>query len=186
MNSLKVQSGDTCSRVSVQFGITLSDFYFLNPQINSDCTNLWLNTAYCVQAVGTITTYPGYPTTTITDRPYTLTSETFITETWATVPSPTPTADPPVFTTAPGTWTNCSYYIDAPPKGNLTDQRYSSNDRNNVIPNEYYYCNYTVNAWRVSMDSFLNWNPSLATGNAGGNCTLVPSYRYCALVGNRK
>jgi hypothetical protein len=41
-------------------GISLSNFYFLNPMINSTCGNLWLNTYYCVEAVGNIATYPGY------------------------------------------------------------------------------------------------------------------------------
>jgi hypothetical protein len=182
----KVQTGDTCGIVSVKFSISLADFYFLNPFVNSNCTNLWLNTAYCVQAVGTITTYPGYPTTTAADRPYTLTSETFTTETWATVPSPTPTDSPIVFTTAAGTWTNCSNYVDVPPKDTFVDQRYEATDRQVNMPDDYYYCNLTVNAWRVSLDSFLDWNPSLVAANASGNCTLLPNNRYCALIGNRR
>jgi LysM repeat protein len=36
----KVQSGDTCSNIATQFGITLDDLLKANRTINSDCTNL--------------------------------------------------------------------------------------------------------------------------------------------------
>ena len=56
-----VSIGDYCSSVTVQEGISLQDFYFLNPEINSTtCGNLLLGESYCVQAVGDISTYPGY------------------------------------------------------------------------------------------------------------------------------
>lgn len=34
---------------------------FLNPEVWENCTNLWLGYNYCVQPVGTISTYTGYP-----------------------------------------------------------------------------------------------------------------------------
>lgn len=34
---------------------------FLNPEVWENCTNLWKDYNYCVQPVGTITTYTGYP-----------------------------------------------------------------------------------------------------------------------------
>lgn len=40
--------------------ISLKDFYFLNPMVNSTCGNLWLDTYYCVEAVGNIATYSNY------------------------------------------------------------------------------------------------------------------------------
>lgn len=40
--------------------ISLKDFYFLNPMINNTCGNLWLDTYYCVEAVGNIATYSNY------------------------------------------------------------------------------------------------------------------------------
>ncbi|KAL4995198.1 hypothetical protein BDV10DRAFT_188314 [Aspergillus recurvatus] len=42
---------DDCSTLALQFGIALSDFIFLNPQIDANCTILWLSTSYCVKAV---------------------------------------------------------------------------------------------------------------------------------------
>jgi hypothetical protein len=47
-----VELGDDCSRVTVAQGISLSDFYFLNPGINENCTNLLAGVSYCVQPVG--------------------------------------------------------------------------------------------------------------------------------------
>ncbi|KAI8231929.1 LysM domain-containing protein [Colletotrichum sp. SAR 10_86] len=36
----------------MKFGISLTDFVFLNPAINENCTNLYAEESYCVQAVG--------------------------------------------------------------------------------------------------------------------------------------
>ncbi|KAF2717774.1 carbohydrate-binding module family 50 protein [Polychaeton citri CBS 116435] len=56
-----VQAGDTCASITQRQGISLQDFYFLNPEVNStSCNNLYLGYSYCVQAVGNINTYPGY------------------------------------------------------------------------------------------------------------------------------
>jgi hypothetical protein len=35
------QAGDTCNAVVNSQGITLSDFLTINPEVNSNCTNLW-------------------------------------------------------------------------------------------------------------------------------------------------
>jgi hypothetical protein len=56
----EVRAGDDCADVTNIAGIALSEFYFLNPEINSTCGNLLLGLSYCVQAVGDISTYPGY------------------------------------------------------------------------------------------------------------------------------
>jgi hypothetical protein len=60
--SRQVRSGDTCGQVSVANGITLSNFYFWNPEINSNRTNLLLGSTYCVEAVGNIAIHSGYST----------------------------------------------------------------------------------------------------------------------------
>ncbi|CZR61077.1 uncharacterized protein PAC_10973 [Phialocephala subalpina] len=52
--------------IAQKFSIQLDDFYFLNPEINSNCTNLLEDTSYCVQPVGYISTHPGYGGTTVT------------------------------------------------------------------------------------------------------------------------
>lgn len=56
-----VSTGDYCSYITIQENISLLDFYFLNPEINTtDCNNLLLGESYCVAPVGSISTYPGY------------------------------------------------------------------------------------------------------------------------------
>jgi len=59
-----VKDGDHCDSISIAYRITLEDFYFLNPQINDEFPNLRLGASYCVEAVGDIATYNGYPITT--------------------------------------------------------------------------------------------------------------------------
>ena len=52
----------TCASISLAFGITLADFYFLNHQVDTArYKNLWLDYTYCVKAAGNIQTYPDYP-----------------------------------------------------------------------------------------------------------------------------
>lgn len=57
----EVKGGDTCAQVAQTLSVALADFYFLNPELNStSCNNLIAGLSYCVQAVGDISTYPGY------------------------------------------------------------------------------------------------------------------------------
>jgi hypothetical protein len=44
--------GDYCNLLVVKFGISLTNFVFLNPAINDNCTNLFADESYCVEAVG--------------------------------------------------------------------------------------------------------------------------------------
>lgn len=45
-------AGDYCNLLTIKFGVSLQDFVFLNPAINVNCTNLYTDKSYCVQAVG--------------------------------------------------------------------------------------------------------------------------------------
>jgi hypothetical protein len=69
----QVLPGDGCSSVSLKFNIPLKDFLFLDPKLNADCNNLWLDYSYCVAPVGETSTYPGYGGATSTS---TITPET--------------------------------------------------------------------------------------------------------------
>lgn len=158
-----VAEGDTCASISVAYGISLSDFYFLNPEISTDCTNLWLSYAYCVEAVGAITTYPGYQVTV----PATSFARPTTTTTSITIGPPT------LLPAAPGTRTDCvksrDYY-------NLTSfdvlgQSYLAND---FFPND---CSYMARMYAVTVNQLMAWNPSLNTGN----CTFQPGYSYCVI-----
>ncbi|GLA29971.1 hypothetical protein M752DRAFT_334546 [Aspergillus phoenicis ATCC 13157] len=64
-----IQDGDNCDSVSAMFSIPKNDFYFLNPQLGNSCASLWLGSSYCVQAVGSIQTYTGYPSSSSTSLP---------------------------------------------------------------------------------------------------------------------
>ncbi|KAF7535268.1 hypothetical protein G7054_g5512 [Neopestalotiopsis clavispora] len=55
-----IQDEDTCVDVANTYGISLDDFYFLNPQLNGTCGSLWVGNAYCVEAMGSIATYSGH------------------------------------------------------------------------------------------------------------------------------
>ncbi|PYI36128.1 hypothetical protein BP00DRAFT_474788 [Aspergillus indologenus CBS 114.80] len=154
-----VVEGDTCSLVSVANSVSLTDFYFLNPEIDANCTNLELGEAYCIAAVGDISTYSGYPITT-----------PWITVATASFPAvdtsiPTTTSDPGFIYTptylpnAPGTTTGCASYR------NYDDTTYNLNS-----------CKYIAFAYGVTIDDLLAWNPSLDTNVT--TCALQPGYSY--------
>ncbi|KAH8693418.1 hypothetical protein GQ44DRAFT_765230 [Phaeosphaeriaceae sp. PMI808] len=102
-----VQDGDYCESISIRRNIALQDLYFLNPSTDSKCLNLWLNTAYCVKAVGDINTYRGYPYS--SSAVYTLTKPAYVTTTSVLTPI-VPTATPVVdLLHAPGTKSEFPY-----------------------------------------------------------------------------
>lgn len=142
-------------------GIPLTDFFFLNPEIDANCTNLLLGEAYCVAAVGSITTYSSYPVTTPL---FTVTSATFPS---VDTSIPTTTSDPgyiytPTYLpTAPGTLTDCAEYRDF-------DNTTFSNS-----------CIYIAFAFHVTTDQLMEWNPSLPTNVSA--CALQPGYSYCVV-----
>ncbi|PMD34386.1 carbohydrate-binding module family 50 [Hyaloscypha variabilis F] len=45
-------SGDSCASIEAAYSITFAEFYAWNPAIGSDCTDLWLDEAYCVGVSG--------------------------------------------------------------------------------------------------------------------------------------
>ncbi|KAF5004162.1 hypothetical protein FDECE_9300 [Fusarium decemcellulare] len=148
-----VHTGDDCAQISVANGIDLVDFYFLNPSVDSKCTNLWLDTAYCVEAVGDIAIYTSYPVSlpsTSFTRP-TPTSET------TTTRSPLPT-----FPLASGTAEDCVEYTRGVP---------GEGDDKAVINS----CKFIANMYKVSVDDLLKWNPSLSKDS----CVLSTKFKYC-------
>lgn len=44
--------GDGCTSVEQKFSLTAAQFFTLNPEVKTDCTNLGLGEAYCVKAIG--------------------------------------------------------------------------------------------------------------------------------------
>ncbi|KAK4985901.1 hypothetical protein LTR66_008032 [Elasticomyces elasticus] len=162
-----VQNDDNCAKVSVAAGISLSDFYFLNPEINANCTNLWLGNAYCVRPVGDIKTYPGY-TQSSTSALITVTPNTFTpanTGVPASTSSPGYVATVSLLPTASGTIPGCDTYRNYD----------NSTNANNA-------CADVAHEFLVSFSSLQQWNPSL-TGNKT-TCKLASGYSYCAVQSN--
>jgi hypothetical protein len=169
-----VQDGDYCESISIRQNIALRDFYFLNPSIDADCTNLWLDAAYCIKAVGDINTYPSYPYS--TSEVYSLTSSSYVTTSTTvsrTTPSVTPIVALPI---APGTKADCEAYVEYMPVDPFRDQSESENVR--LVTEHMNSCDFASSAYPVSIEEFLSWNPSLASINP---CYLQPGFSYCAL-----
>ena len=154
-----IQAEDTCASISLAYGITLADFYFLNSQVDTvNCNNLWLNYAYCVKAVGNIQTYPGYP---VVVPSTTFTRPPVVTETAAP-----PVFDfPPLNPHAPGTVDGCDNYENAWPEF-IT----ATNPDANACAN-------WANMGDVMVEQLRRWNPSLSEYN----CVFLAEYSYCIL-----
>lgn len=170
-----IQEGDYCEAVSIRQSLPLQDLYYLNPSIDSSCTNLLLDIAYCVAAVGDINTYPSYPYS--TTHPYTLATPTFSTTTtsFSTV-APIITPEPAPLPLAPGSLTDCEEYaahfpIPAPDFQHIQREAPPVDARINL-------CDRALIEWGATLHDFVLWNPSLVTADP---CVLEAGYRYCAL-----
>jgi LysM repeat protein len=154
-----VQADDSCASISLAFGLTLVDFYFLNPQVDSaNCTNLWLGYAYCVKAVGNIQTYPSYPVV--------VPSTTFTRPPVATETAPPPVFDlPDLNPRAPGTVDGCDSYENAWPEA-ITARDPDANA-----------CASWANFGDVTVVQLRRWNPSLSADDS--DCVLLAQYSYC-------
>lgn len=172
-----IKEGDFCDKISIRQGISLSDFYFLNPEVNSTCGNLMLGIAYCVQPVGDISTYKGYPTT---SEFYTLPPISYSTTTEPTLsPAPPPETTPIIrLPNAPGTLADCKSYVEHVPIPSLQEQ--AASNHYFAITDSINSCYHVLATYGVSMEHFLIWNPSLASVKP---CALQPGYSYCASNG---
>ncbi|KAL4795601.1 hypothetical protein BDV19DRAFT_378800 [Aspergillus venezuelensis] len=150
------------SLVSLANGLSLMDFYFLNPEIDDDCTNLLLGEAYCVAPVGDISTYSNYPVTTplftVPLATFSSVDTQISTSTSGSERTYTPTAMP----LAEGTLEDCEQYQDYDPD----------------YP-EFNCCTRVARSMDVTTDQLLEWNPSLSSDMS--TCALQPGYRYCKI-----
>jgi hypothetical protein len=129
--------------------------------LNITCGNLLLGLSYCVRAVGTITTYPGYPTTAVTTsftRPVTTTTSSYV--------MPDPTLNP----TASGTLSGCATYQNSVDTSVLLASFGTISV--NLTVND---CTYVAQKYGTNVTDFLSWNPSLTAEN----CELQASFSYC-------
>lgn len=165
-----IDTGDDCSTITTKFGIDLDDFIFLNPEIWENCTNLMKDYYYCVQPVGTITTYSGHPESTTT-IPFVETSATAapyidILANYTTNVTTVPLAN--------GSRLDCYEYTYIQ---NVSDMASMS-------------CWGLATFYDIEREELVLWNPSLAqdgenltsSTNYKYDCELSESVSYCVLL----
>ncbi|KAL3421595.1 LysM domain-containing protein [Phlyctema vagabunda] len=162
----EVKSEETCQTISQKFSIPLDDFYFLNPEVNTNCTNLLADVSYCVQPVGYISTYPGYGGTTSSSIQPDTTKSVAYTPFSNIYANPTGTPIP----LANGTRVDCVSY-------------------SYLLNNTVLDCWSWAAANGLSSDELVLWNPSLGNGteeNADATynypCTPAVSESYCVAL----
>ena len=47
LRCLHEEDNDYCQGIAMAQGITVSDLLFLNPELNANCRNLYINYSYC-------------------------------------------------------------------------------------------------------------------------------------------
>jgi hypothetical protein len=167
--------------------ISLTDFYFLNPEIDSNCTNLLLGSAYCVAPVGDISLYANYtkgstadvscldasaPTSCFMDIDSFPTAALLANNITFPKYNRTSTTRPSIATQTPfptpsGTVSGCSVYLNY--------QRINS-----TIPNAAKLvnsCSYVARSYDVLVSDLISWNPSLNSNVT--LCELQSGYSYC-------
>jgi hypothetical protein len=164
----KVNPRDYCNLLVMKFGISLSDFRFLNSGINANCTNLFSEESYCVKPAGDINDYSGrsgYASTgikaTLSFAPF---SDIPLASKTATISSPRGTISSTALPLAKGTRSDCNFYFNGGTfQGNSTF--YSSQ------------CELAASVYDVEIDSFNAWNKAINASDP--HCTFDPVSRYC-------
>ncbi|KAL9474230.1 hypothetical protein ACSS6W_008610 [Trichoderma asperelloides] len=164
----KVAKGDDCSTIEAEFGISLKDFIFLNPEVGTNCTHLLLDYYYCVRPVGAISTYIGYGGAQTNNT-------TWVELSMKSVPRRDIMAsfrtDKPMIPMANGTRRDCILYF------------WLEDDNTDCLGWSYQA--------ETSLEEFMLWNPSLREDkkkihSSGSNnpqpCTLSASSSYCLLL----
>lgn len=157
-----VAEGDTCASISVSSGISLDDFYFLNPSVDSNCTNLILEESYCVKPVGSISTYSGYGGTS-TDACSRARGPTTCYRDVSDLPTGTLVTETP---NARGTTKNCDKFVTW---RNSTFGNSTGPDLNT--------CDYIKWRYEITWEQLKAWNPSLNTTDP--SCAIKNGYKYC-------
>lgn len=135
------QSGDSCSDVAKEYGLTLAEFIALNTNVDTSCNGFLAGYAYCVDGVadsGSTTTTSATPTTATT------TTKTSTSATSVTTPSPIQTGMASGCTTFYEAVANDGCYDIAQEYGITLDEFYAWNtavgdDCGGLWP-DYWYC----------------------------------------------
>ncbi|KEY68834.1 hypothetical protein S7711_09940 [Stachybotrys chartarum IBT 7711] len=173
-NTHKVAESDTCSSISKTYKATWSQLISWNPEIGTYCDRLSrlasMGYSICVSNPGGDWENP-FP-----DNEPGPTTTTTTTETHFTIPST-------AFTSGHAPTRDMSYPNIAwvPAYANDTLQNCDVDMSPPVVYNYSveYSCEMAARVYRVSLDDFMTWNPSLRNQSADG-CQLDPSQRYCA------
>lgn len=158
----QVVEGDYCDKIANDASLITQDFYFLNQGLDETCSSLQLGTAYCVRAVGDITTYPGYvvegPSTSFTRPPTSTISVTIPTET--------------LHPHAPGTLDSCTTYVNAV-------DTLAMEEAFGTRPwfADFNKCTSFAGKYEVSIAKLREWNPSLSEEE----CVFGQDYSYCVV-----
>ncbi|KAK4186732.1 hypothetical protein QBC35DRAFT_452972 [Podospora australis] len=170
----QVQPDEYCNLLVVRFHISLSDFLFLNPALNANCTNLFAFESYCIEPVGDIATYPGQPgnnpTNPVSSIPFTPLVPILPTIT-NVFPVPIQTDVPaggelPI---APGTRRDCVQYFNGSSFQNASDIA------GMIWLNQ---CQRAADIFSAKYDDIAFWNSDLADIRTPA-CAFDPQYRYC-------
>ncbi|MCJ1355898.1 MAG: hypothetical protein MMC33_005890 [Icmadophila ericetorum] len=155
--------GDYCNLLLIKFGISLDDFTFLNPEINSNSPESILLTSSSI-----VSNYPGAPGS-ITN---TSIGSAII---YSSLPDATfvPTAvNMTNSTLANGTRSDCEFYINGADYQFPLNTKFYSN-----------MCQLVISLFGLSTpDELSNMNPSLGDVNSP-SCAFDPNLEYCALYG---
>lgn len=164
----KVKPRDYCNLLVMKFGISLSDFRFLNSGINANCTNLFSEESYCVKPAGDINDYSGrsgYASTgikaTLSFAPF---SDIPLASKTATISSPRGKISSTAIPLAKGTRSDCNFYFNGGTfQGNSTF--YSSQ------------CELAAKVYNVEIEAFSAWNKAINASDP--SCTFDLASRYC-------
>ncbi|CAK5269211.1 unnamed protein product [Mycena citricolor] len=164
----QVGQGDICNTVVLANSISLPDFVTMNPEIDANCTNLWLSYYYCVAPFPPFSTASALPPVTtnfssastfaypIPTASYTPTFETFVL-TAAGVPAPTNVAN--------GTRTvGCGFYYDVQAGDTITT---------------------ISNTTGLNSTELQAWNPELAKSSPQSGtalCVVYPKGNYTLAI----
>ena len=158
-DEFQVKEGDNCFLILPPgSSVNFAQFRVLNPQIDADCTNLWLGNAYCIRPVNPVS----IPASTTFTRPPTTTRPAV---TVSTIP-----ASP----YAAGTENNCATYGNFIDLGILDPSLFPSS--NTSAATALNSCSNVAKTYAIRVEDLRRWNPSLP---AGTSCALQKGLSYC-------
>ncbi|KAH9232174.1 carbohydrate-binding module family 50 protein [Colletotrichum gloeosporioides 23] len=176
------KAGDYCNLVTLKFAISLPDFMFLNTGINSNCTNLFAQESYYIQAVGDINNYPGRPRyVSITINP----NNSFTSVPFTMLPNATITLDlrPTEVPLATGVRDNCVFYFKGDEYQYSPDVFGYWNSNCEIAASNYNVDFDSFAAWNslitnvtdlaISLATFLKWNPAWDVVATGDSCSSL-------------